>query len=809
MSTLRCKAVLPVTLHGKARSSTRVGARYALCPMPLPTLLFAAALGIGQGTEQDSAALRFARDIRPILSDNCFACHGPDAAKRRAKLRLDEPNHAVLERGERPSLLVERITHADPDERMPPAESHKSLTAVEIARLRRWSASGASYARHWALEPPRRARPPVTTGDSWSRNFVDRWVRARLAKERVEPSRAADRRTLIRRVYFDLTGLPPTPEEIRRALEDPAEDAYEQLVDRLLASREHAERMASWWLDLVRYADTVGYHGDQEQSISPYRDWVLHALHDNMPFDRFTELQLAGDLQENATDSDRVASGYNRLLQTTHEGGAQAKEYLAIYNADRVRNFGAVWLGQTTGCAQCHDHKFDPITTRDFYALGAFFADIEEKGDFAGSPNSNPTTRPPELLLIDDAGRVELARIDDMIAKQRAIGGKAWRKNKAVLREVQALQKRRKRVEARGRRTMITKARETPREIRVLPRGNWLDDSGEIVEPTTPAYLPRLEVEAGRRASRRDLARWLFRADHPLTARVVVNRLFALTFGNGISAYLEDLGSQGEWPVHPELLDSLAVEFRESDWNLRHVLRLLVTSTAYRQSSKPRPELADRDPDNRWLARQSTWRLPAEAVRDTALSISGLLVKEFGGPSIKPFQPAGYYRHLNFPPRKYRQDTSKQQWRRGVYVHWQRQFLHPMLRAFDAPTREECCSQRPRSNTPQAALTLLNDRSFTEAARALAKRMMHERSSDSARIRRGFELATARTPSEAESRALYDLLAKHRQDHARDPAAAQKIAANGRMTSEQAVELASWWAVARVLLNLSETYRRS
>ena len=685
-------------------------------------------------------AVRFARDVRPILSNKCFACHGPDARHRKAKLRLDRPNRAVVPGKPDASDLMQRVTNDDPRERMPPASSHKTLSAKEIGLLRQWIHGGGRYEAHWSLTVPRRAPEPTVRRRAWVRNFVDRWVLAALERNNVAPASAVDSTTLLRRVYFDLVGLPPTPEQVAafRTSTDP--DSFGKVVDRLLASKEHAERLASWWLDLVRYADTVGYHGDQEQHIAPYRDWVLHALHDNMRFDRFTELQLAGDLQDSPSESDLVATGYNRLLQTTHEGGAQAKEYLAIYAADRVRNFGAVWLGQTTGCARCHDHKFDPLTTKDFYALAAFFADIEEKGDFHGSPNTSPTTRPPELTLRDGSGR----------------------------------------------RTLITRARKPPRTVRVLARGNWLDDSGEIVAPRVPGYLPPLATHPRGRATRRDLARWLFQPDHPLTARVVVNRLWAMLFGKGLSARLEDLGSQGEWPVHGALLDALAVEFRESGWNLRHMIRLLVTSATYRQSARPRPELASQSSAARRLGRQRRWRLPAEAVRDTALAVSGLLVRQFGGRSVKPYQPAGYYRNLNFPKRTYRAEQGKQLWRRGVYVHWQRQFLHPMLRAFDAPTREECCAERPCSNTPQQALTLLNSRTFAKAAHALADRLIREREGDDARIRRGFELATSRAPTEREARVLRELLAKQ----------------------DRADERAAWWPIARVLLNLAETYRR-
>ena len=809
--------------------------------MSLAVMLAAAPL-----VAQRNDTPRYARDVRPILAKNCFACHGFDAAHRKADLRLDVREKAVNERWPRKgqgakrraaivpgnaakSLLIELVESSEPRKRMPPPSAHEALSSSQIDVLRRWIDAGAKYEAHWAYRPlVARKAPRSRKGDAWSRSYVDAWIFERLTREGVAPSRLADAVTLVRRLYLDLTGLAPTPQEVDAFVRDqgagrPGEPnaqaardaAYGRLVDRLLASKEHAERLASWWLDLVRYADTVGYHGDQEHRISPYRDWVLEALYADMPFDRFTELQLAGDLQPNASEGDRVASGYNRLLQTTHEGGAQPKEYLAIYAADRVRNFGSVWLAHTTGCAQCHDHKYDPISTKDFYELAAFFADIEEVGDFKGSPNSTPTTRPPEILLIDDASRAELVRLDAAIKARRKAAGKNWRKDQ----KLRQLQNQRRRVEARGRWTMITRARKTPRTTRLLARGNWLDESGEIVQPRAPQFLP--QIAKSDRATRRDLARWLFRSDNPLPARVVVNRLWQLLFGRGLAPALDDFGVQGGLPSHPELLDALAIEFRESGWSLRRVIRRIVTSSSYRQASLPRSELADRDPANTLVARQGRWRLPAEAVRDHALAVSGLLVRQFGGASVKPYQPAGYYRHLNFPPRRYRVHKDARQWRRGVYVHWQRQFLHPMLKAFDAPTREECCAERSRSNTPQAALTLLNDPTFVEAARGLGQRLLDyatppETDPDRARLVHAWRLATARTPIARELQTLTKLLHKRRREFAANPSAAKALlevgfsaARAGQNVGDSVSESAAWTSVARVVLNLAETYARN
>ena len=753
--------------------------------------------------------IEFNRDVRPILSENCFACHGPDKNHRKAKLRLDVATSALVEREGRFAIkpgqpgrseLVRRINAVGSKDLMPPGKSHKKLTSAEIEQLTKWIAQGAEYERHWSFTPPRARKLPVVRDAEWCRNLVDFWVLSRLDREGLRPTEEANRTTLLRRVAFDITGLPPTPEEIDAFVSDRRADAFERVVDRLLGSKHYGERMAIYWLDLVRFADTVGYHGDQVHAIAPYRDWVIDAFNANMRFDQFTVEQLASDLLPNATTAQKVATGYNRLLQTTHEGGAQAKEYLAIYAADRVRNFGSVWLGGTIGCAQCHDHKFDPYKAKDFYSLAAFFADVKELGDFKGSPNRNPTTRPPELLILSATDQKELDAVDKAI-KALHRGDK---------KERQVLQRKRKAVAARGRRTMITVAT-TPRTTRVLPRGNWLDETGEIVQPAVPHFLPQIDT-GGRRATRLDLARWLVSSDNPKTARVFVNRLWYLFFGKGFSSRLMDLGAQGEWPVHPELLDSLAREFMRSGWDIQHIVRLIVTSSAYRQSSTTTATRRERDPQNRLVARQSRWRLPAEMIRDNALSVSGLLVRSIGGDSVKPYQPAGYYGHLNFPQRTYRQHLDQRQWRRGVYMHWQRQFLHPALLAFDAPTREECTAERAVSNTPQAALTLLNDPTFVEAARAFGARMFREGKDDESRLIRGFRLATSRRPRAVELDPLRSLLRRHRRAFRADPAAAHKLASVGLSPVPRdidAAELAAWTSIARVLLNLSETTNRN
>lgn len=740
--------------------------------------LFLAAWLSASATAGEAPRVPYNRQVRPILADKCFACHGPDANRREADLRLDsaagatadlEGRRAIAPGQPEASELVRRITSADASERMPPADSGKQLSAAEIALLRRWIAEGAEYEPHWAYLAPRRPPPPEIHQADWPDSPIDRFVLHRLEAEGLMPSPAADPITLCRRVSFDLTGLPPPPDEVAAFSANPSDEAYQRLVERLLASPHYGERMASSWLDLVRYANTVGYHGDQEHAISPYRDYVIKAFNDNLPFDRFTREQLAGDLLPEATTNQRIASGYNRLLQTSHEGGVQQREYLHKYDADRVRNVSSVWLGATLGCCECHDHKYDPFTQRDFYSLAAFFADVDDSRTFKGGDTS-PTKREPELIV--------LSPLDPALPPRR---------------------------------TMVSEP-VAPRTIRILHRGDWMDETGEVVEPAVPRSLPPLAA-GDRRATRLDLADWLTSAENPLVARVFVNRVWAMFFGVGLANSLEDFGAQGEWPEHPELLDWLAVEFRESGWDVKHLVRLVVLSRAYRQSAAASPVLSARDPANRLFARQTAFRLPAEMIRDSALAVSGLLVDRLGGDAARPYQPAGYYQFLNFPKREYQADANANQYRRGVYVHWQRQFLHPMLKAFDAPSREECTARRPQSNTPLAALVSLNDPSAIEAARVFAARMLGEASGDEReRIGWAWRTALSREPAAAEIDVLARLYRDQRARYEANPEAAGKLLAVGLAPLPPAVdkvELAAWTAVARAILNLHETITRS
>jgi len=795
--------------------------------------------------EAPGEELRFNRDVRPILSQKCFVCHGPDEERREADLRLDEREgiEAVFWPGSlEDSEAWRRITSDDPDEQMPPPDSRLALTGAEKATLKKWIEQGAKWQGHWAFIPPRRPDVPEVQHAERVNNPIDAFILARLEEENIEPVGRADRATLIRRLSLDIVGLPPTPAEVDAFVNDPSPDAYENLVDRLLASKHFGERLAIYWLDLVRYADSVGYHKDSHRDCWMYRDWVIAALNDNKPYDEFVTEQLAGDLLSGGTKFDRyrrlLASGLNRMNQTTSEGGAQPKEYLAKYSADRVRNTAAIFLGTTMGCAECHDHKYDPFTTEDFYRFAAFFADIQERG--VGYPKHTPM---PTLAQIDRWEKLEAelkakqARLENLASQGESNAANADSTAAEQLRaQIASLEEQIAQLSNKEKwnKTLITNAGR-PRPIRVLPRGNWLDESQPEVSPAIPAFLSELDggdldaraLDGGQlnggdldgsdlgggdaRATRLDLAHWITDPNNPLTARVFVNRLWRMYFGEGISRTLDDLGSQGAWPTHPELLDWLALEFVDSGWDIKHIIKLMVTSDAYQRTSVCPAGLRQRDPENRLLARQASFRLPAELIRDNALAVSGLLSPKMYGPSVKPYQPANYWFRL-YKDGKYVQDHGEDLYRRGVYTYWRRSFWHPSLRAFDAPAREECLAARPRSNTPLQSLVLLNDPTYVEAARVLATRMMQEVEGNAeARITWAFRRTVARGPDEQEIAALKQLHEQQRQRYSSDTKAAKQLLSVGEHPLPDdlpAAELAAWTSVARAILNMHETITR-
>jgi hypothetical protein len=836
-----------------------------------PRLAAVAALVVAAIPASAAEPISFSRDVRPILADNCFPCHGPDTGRRKADLRLDVRETALESEAIVPgkpdeSTLIERIFAEDASERMPPPSARKTLTAAQKEILRRWIQQGAPYQQHWAYQRP--VKPAIPPGQ----NGVDVLVRQRLAELGLAPSPEADRRTLLRRLYSDLIGLPPAYDVVVEFAHDPSPRAYEDRVEQLLANPHYGERMAIAWLDVVRFADTIGYHSDNPRNVWPYRDWVIKSFNENKRFDRFTLEQIAGDLLEDASQETRVGSAFNRLLLSTEEGGAQARDYEQRMLTDRVRAIGAAWLGQTTGCAQCHDHKFDPFTQRDFYALGAFFADIKEQAigkreEGMVVANAEESAR---LASLEAARTNAHARLD-AVAPQLDLAQQQWEldviaygvtlpelardsrasaaEKKAATAVMASLKKDPSQRQAAEKlavqtyfrakatklfvterdalaqaereykdfldslpRCLVSVSSATRRTVRILPRGNWMDESGTVVQPALPHFLPQPRIE-GRELTRLDLARWLVARDNPLTARTTMNRLWKQFFGTGLSKVLDDLGAQGEPPANPALLDWLACEFMDSGWDMKHMVRTIVTSATYRQRSTATPELRAADPDNRQLARQSAVRLDAELVRDNALAIAGLLGTRIGGPSAKPYQPDDYWENLNFPRRQYDADRGESQYRRGLYTWWQRTFLHPSLLAFDAPTREECAADRSRSNIPQQALVLLNDPTYVEAARVFAAHILSDCGGTAdARIAWAWQRALQREPRGEETSTIRALLDEHLRIYRDDPKAVQDILKTGFAPVPPGVdpaELAAWTHVARVLLNLHETITRS
>lgn len=1020
----------------------------------------------------------FNREVRPILSDNCFQCHGPDEHTRMAGLRLDTRDGAFAVRGDAAviipgssatSRLYQRVSNEKKPLRMPPPVSGITLSDAQIDTLKRWINEGAKWETHWAYNAPKRPDLPAVALKSWPNNAIDSLVLARLEREGLKPSPEAPRATLLRRLTFDLTGLPPTPAEVSAFLADKSPDAYERQVDRLLASPRYGERMAMQWLDLARYADTHGYHIDSHRDMWPWRDWVIRSFNNNLPFDQFTIWQLAGDLLPNATRDQKIATGFNRNHMINFEGGAIPEEYQVEYMVDRIETTSNAWMGTTMGCARCHDHKFDPIRQRDFYRFGAFFNTIPEKGLDGFTGNAEPF-----LLLPDDKQEKRLAELKQVIAeraeqmpdeavwavetewrksqfdtvpKSPTDGLSAWYEldgnisdtsghfrhgrilkgepafntgpvrraidldtsmrvqlpgdalalekpfaiafwfrvgrqpgltlmqkqdaetnfeialgkpvtlqglkrghnieirwtsgalalvartgqyealqaeqnhlmltsdgsgraaglhlflngkavplvaeadslgapprnsapiaigsNKLPLRgrmddlrfyerplaaddaerlavyypvevllstpgkqkpeqhaivtdyflthgapdvirraytEVKPLLKEQDELLAVVPTTMVMEEMEdTPRETFVLARGDYRNKT-EKVTPGVPSMLPPLP--AGAPGNRLTLARWLVDPAHPLTARVAVNRYWQMYFGQGLVKTSEDFGSQGEPPVNQELLDWLATEFIRTGWDVKGIQRLIVTSAAYRQSSKVTTELHDRDPENRLLARGPRFRLPAEMVRDNALAVSGLLNDKIGGRSVLPYQPAGLWEELAFgeafSAQEYVQQHGPDLYRRSMYTFWKRTVPPASLNTFDAPDREKCTSRRAVTNTPLQALVLLNDPTYIEAARNLAARVLKEsppKAGDDARLKEAFRLVTARPPSNTELLVLRTTLKQQRDAYTNDEHAAEALLKIGESPAGEAADaptLAAWTNVCTVLMNLDE-----
>jgi mono/diheme cytochrome c family protein len=1063
--------------------------------MPLQSPLRCAAIALAMlclltANRARGSEIVFARDVLPILSDTCFQCHGPDAKNRQAELRLDvrdvalselpSGSHAIVPGNLEESELIRRI-EATGDEVMPPAKSLKQLTAAQKQTLSRWISEGAKFQTHWAYTPPRRPELPAVKQEAWVRNPIDRFVLARLEKETLSPSPEAAKGTLLRRVSLDLTGLPPTPAELTAFVADQSPDAYEKVVDRLLASPRFGERLATVWLDVARYADTNGYNNDEDRIMWRWRDWVIEAFNRNLPFDQFSVEQLAGDLLPNPTLDQRIATGFNRNHVFTTEGGIINEEYRVEYVADRVQTTANVFLGLTVQCARCHDHKFDPITQREYYQFFAFFNQssdtslgynngapatpfmkaptreqeakqavlatqrqevasrlearaaqiaeplakweqglpetdrayldaispavrfsLDEKpgeetfttvlaqhhGAVHGAPTGTEGKIGPALAfdgqsylavgeafafdrsdkvsygawvnrtgntpitvlskmhdsqgyrgfdLIIEAGKVAVhmvhrwpdnaikvitktpvpastwhhvwvtydgsshaagikiyvdgisqpldvvedrlsdtivtewplhlgsrgeglgfvGKIDDIrfnrtdlaaddvarlvagapddnlsaalkvpVAERTAEQQAAVRRyfiervdepSKAISTELASVEQLQRDLDKAIPTTLVMDEIPTPRETHILNRGQY-DQPTDLVSAGTPASLPPLAGDHPK--NRLGLARWLVDPGHPLTSRVAVNRWWSMLFGSGLVETEEDLGVQGSWPSHPDLLDWLALQYslpvgegpgdHGLGWDTKALIRLIATSATYRQASQVSPALAERDPHNHLLARGPRFRLSAEAMRDTALAIAGLLVERIGGPSVMPYQPAGLWEDVSVERRfTYKQAHDEGLYRRSMYTFWKRTCPPPTMNTFDAPDREVCVVRRARTNTPLQALVLMNDTTYVEAARKFAERVLCEGGSNtSERLRYAYQVAMAREPQPAEIAVLEPMHGAAMKRFTEDPAAATKLLAVGDAKADanlNQAELAAWSVVASMLLNLDET----
>ena len=787
--------------------------------------LIAASLVAAPALAEESP-LRFSQHVRPILSDKCFQCHGPDGESRAAGVRLDVPGEVDVEE------IVARVESVEPGYRMPPEESHKSLSSSEITILKRWVGQGAPYERHWAFEPIARSETPPGLVD-WSRGEIDRFVAEQWKQRAMTPRPRASKRTLVRRLALDLTGLPPTRDMVESFVSDDREDAYERLVDRLLASPHHGEHLSRYWLDLVRYGDTNGLHHDHYRQMTPYRDWVIRAFNDNLPFDEFLSYQIAGDLYEDPTIDQQIASAFNRLHLIIDVGTALPEESLHRNVIDRTATFGAAMLGLTVECAACHDHKYDPITQRDFYQLYAFFNNFDGEPETGrrGTLDFRRGLQPPYLELPSEEQTRAIAalehRLETLEAKIASVpeGAQTAEPDEAAtLAETSraiASEGNRDETEAQIKATrqeldllrcdvpaaLVMKERAEPRPAYLYARGQY-DAPGEQVQRGTPAFLQPMSTGASR-PTRLDLAGWLIDDKNPLPARVAANRFWQYLFGVGLVETSEDFGAQGTPPSHPELLDYLASRFVESSWDVRELLREIVLSETYRQSSDAATEAYAADPRNRWLARGSRYRLDAEVIRDQALAVSGMLDRTLLGQAVNPPQPPGLWKAVTMPssyPKTYEADTGDAARRRSVYTFWKRGLPPPTLTVFDAPTREACVARRERTNTPLQALLLMNEEQQFEAARRLANHLLVDPSADDATtLRVAYESVVVAQPSEQTLVALGETLDGFRGCFEADLEGA--VAVSGEL-SDKAIEQAAWTMVVHCLLNLDQTRNR-
>jgi hypothetical protein len=798
----------------------------------------------------------FARDVLPILSDNCFHCHGPDEGSREADLRLDlaesalRTEDAIIVPGKSgESELLRRILSHNPDEVMPPPELKRSLTDQQKTIVKRWIDSGAKWGKHWAFVKPVKPTPPALDRD-WVRNDIDRFVLQQLDQKNIRPMDAANRRTLIRRVTLDLTGLPPTTKQVQNFVADESPDAYEKVLDRLLASSGFGERMAWDWLDIARYADTNGYQGDRTRTMWPWRDWVVNAFNDNMPYDQFTVEQLAGDMLPNATIDQKIATGFHRNHMINGEGGRIAEENRVEYIFDQVETTSTTWLGLTMTCSRCHDHKYDPISLDDYYGLFAVF----NKTPVNGGGGNGQT--PPVVEYTDAAAKRKLQKLqsrrqelankiekfeltffprptglsagDAEKAKGLAAEFRAELKKPVLKRdpkrfgywqgtynatapqyvnwvnELGATQKKRDEIRSRLPRVMVMADTEN-RDTFVLKTGIYNQRGRKV----TSSVVRGLNEPPNGDVNRLLLAKWIVDPENPLMARVTVNRFWQTFFGAGLVRTPEDFGVQGQKPTHPALLDWLAVDFVQSGWNVKRFIKQLMMSATYRQSSSAGADAYANDPDNRLLARGPRFRLPSWMIRDQALAISGLLNTQRGGPSVNSYQPEGIWAEATFGKIKYKRDADDKLYRRSLYLFWRR-IVGPTT-FFDVAKRQTCEVKPPRTNSPLHALVTMNDVTYVEAARVFAEQIVAENEDDAARIQSAFRQTSGREATVIELEVLSQKLKELRTAYENNKDAAAKLASVGdakRNETLNASEVAAFTGLCNLIFNLDEVITR-
>lgn len=726
--------------------------------------------------------------VKPILSDRCFKCHGPDEQKIKGNLQLHTEEKAFAAIGKNKnrfalipndvenSTLIQRIFTDNPDDIMPPPESNLDLSATEKAILKKWVAQGAKWKKHWSFIPPVKQKIPDVQNKNWVTNDIDNFILAKLEPLNIAPSPTTSKEKLIRRLSFDLRGLPPSTDDVQSFLNDDSEENYARIVDKFMTSDAFAERMTNEWLDLARYADTHGYQDDLERIMWPWRDWVIHAFKQNMPYDQFVEWQLAGDLLPNASKEQIIATAFNRNHKITQEGGVIPEEYRAEYVSDRTNTFATAFLGLTFECAKCHDHKYDPISQKEYFELFGYFNNVKEKG------------------LIEAYGEIPEPYIE--ISQSEIEETLTFIKNLDTLENIPLL---------------VMEELKEPRQTHILSRGLY-DQPSTPVEPSVPSFGEK-RTESNLK-NRLGLSNWLFNEENPLTSRVMVNRLWQQVFGQGIVATSYDFGNQGALPTHPELLDYLAVKFREEGWDIRKIMKYMVTSSTYKQDSRVSEKMVELDPENRLLARASRSRLSAEMLRDHALSISGLLVNKVGGRSVKPYQPEGLWKEVagggSGEMTSYVQGKGDENYRRSLYTFWKRTVPPPNMTLFDAPTRDFCTVQRENTSTPLQALVLLNDPQFLETSRALAYRALTE-SKDNV-IEYMFQLATSRTANEEELATLNEMYQSELIYYQENPTAREAFLQYGNTGNQKVKDeavLAAYSFVANAIFNLDETIRKS